>query len=454
MTSPSGFPPLIWLGFFLTVGIVLNGIKTALGFYQKQSLDLTLSGRDESFQKWVEEAQALWMRPGFFESLSIGRFVADAGALLTGTLVLTRWSGLPWVAGFALTALLTYLLSHWASALLAKAYAPSLGGAAIRTYRLYSLLFMGKVGRFIYQANEALLRRLGHESRLSFLGKEDNAHPDQEGENPDRSGLEEEEKEMIRSIFDLRETQAKEVMTPRADVVALELGAGYREVMDLITHEKFSRIPVYEGTMDHVKGILHVMSLMGLPEDAVQDNFRLADYIREVYFVPRTKKIGELMREFRQRQMHMAIVVDEYGGVSGIVTLEDVLEEIVGEIHDEDEVEEQRIVKEGEGVYRIDPVASLSEIKDEIGLELHPEDEEVSIDTLGGFILYVHGRVPAQGDRVRFENLDFEILEMEGNKIEGVRLTVLPPEPVKKAPDAAPANGKKEGKEKTAKEGA
>ena len=142
------------------------------------------------------------------------------------------------------------------------------------------------------------------------------------------------------------------------------------------------------------------------------------------------------MREFRQRQMHMAIVVDEYGGVSGIVTLEDILEEIVGEIHDEDEIEMQRIVKEGEGVYRIDPVASLSEVKDEIDLDLHPEDDEVSIDTVGGFILYVHGRVPAQGDHVRHENLDFEILEMDGNKIEGVRLTVLPPESAKKASEA------------------
>jgi putative hemolysin len=423
-----------------------------LGFYQKQSLDLTLSAREESFQKWVEEAQALWIRPGFFESLSIGRFVSDAASLFTGALVFSRLFALPWTTAFAVAGILTYLLSHWGSALLAKAYAPSLGGFAIQAYRIYALLFMGKLGRATYNLNEFLLRRLGYESRLSFLGKEDNAHPDQEGENPDRSGLEEEEKEMIRSIVDLRETLAKEVMTPRADVVALELGAGYREVMDLITHEKFSRIPVYDGSMDHVKGILHVMSLMGLPEEAVQENFRLADYIREVYFVPRTKKIGELMREFRQRQMHMAIVVDEYGGVSGIVTLEDILEEIVGEIHDEDEIEMQRIVKEGEGVYRIDPVASLSEVKEEIDLDLHPEDEEVSIDTVGGFILYVHGRVPALGDHVRFGNLDFEILEVDANKIESVRLTVLPAEAPKKAPEAAPAKEPKAKEPKAVKE--
>jgi putative hemolysin len=424
MNASSGFSPLTLFGLFLAVGILLNGIKTALGFYQKQSLDLTLSTREESFQKWVEEAQALWVRPGFFESLSIGRFIADACALFTGALAFSRLFSFPWALAFGFASAITYLLSHWASSVAAKAYAPSLGGFAIQAYRVYALLFMGKIGSGMYRLNEVLLRRLGYESRFSFLGKEDNAHPDQEGENPDRSGLEEEEKEMIRSIFDLRETQAKEVMTPRGDMVALELGAGYREVMDLITHEKFSRIPVYDGTVDHVKGILHVMSLMGLPEEALRDNFRLVDYIREAYFVPRTKKIGELMREFRQKQMHMAIVIDEYGGTSGIVTLEDILEEIVGEIHDEDEVEMQRIRPESEGVYLIDPVLSLFDLKEELGLDLHPDDEEVHIDTLGGFILYVHGRVPARGDHVRFGDLDFEILEVDGNKIENIRLTL------------------------------
>jgi CBS domain containing-hemolysin-like protein len=338
-----------------------------------------------------------------------------------------------WGWAFAVAGVVVYLLSHWGSSVLAKAYAPYLGGFAIHIYRLYAWLFMGKVGYAVFQLNEWLLHRLGRESRLSFLGKEDSSHPDQEGENPDRSGLEEEEKEMIRSIFDLRETQAKEVMTPRGDIVALEIGAGYREVMDLITHEKFSRIPVYAEDINHVKGILHVMSLMGLPEEGLRENFRLSDYMREAYFVPRTKKIGELMREFRQKQVHMAIVVDEYGGTSGIITLEDILEEIVGEIHDEDEVETRRVHREGEGVYRIDPVISLSDLQGELDLDLRPE-EDVQIDTLGGFILYVHGRVPAQGDVVKHENLAFEILEMDGNKIEDVRLTVGGPEaPVEEA---------------------
>src|SRR5690606_14742045 len=151
--------------------------------------------------------------------------------------------------------------------------------------------------------------------------------------------------------------------------------------------------------------------------------------IRPAYFVPRTKKIGELLREFRLKQVHMAMGVDEYGGVSGLVTLEDVLEEIVGEIHDEDEVEVKRIRPEGEGVYAVDPVVSLHDLKEELGIDLHPDDEEVDIDTVGGFILYVHGRVPAQGDVIQSGTISFEILEMDGNKIEHVRMTVATEEP-------------------------
>jgi len=420
----SAFYPFV---LFLALGILLNTIRTALSFYQKPNLDLTVSGKDPAFRRWVESAQELWTRPGFFESVSLGRFISDAVALFAGSVFFHRL-GLERGAGFVLTATVVYLCSHWGASLLAKAYAPSLGGFVIQAYRVYAWVLMGRIGRAVYAVNESLHKRLGYESRLDFLGKEDNGHPDQEGENPDRSGLQEEEKAMIRSIFDLRETQAKEVMTPRVDMVTLEVGTGYREVMDLITDEKYSRIPVYEENLDNIKGILHIMALMGLSEEA-EENFNLADHIRPAYFVPRTKKIGELLREFRLKQVHMAMVVDEYGGVSGLVTLEDVLEEIVGEIHDEDEVEVKRIRPEGEGVYAVDPVVSLHDLKEELGIDLHPDDEEVDIDTVGGFILYVHGRVPAQGDVIQSGTISFEILEMDGNKIEHVRMTVGNEEP-------------------------
>jgi CBS domain containing-hemolysin-like protein len=423
--------PLFFLLAALAFGVLLNGIRIALSFYQKDGISIAPGSRNPekvpAFRKWIEEARLLWNAPGFFESLSVGRFAADAVALCAGANLFSRLPGIGWWAGYLLAAILTFIVSHWGASLLAKAYAPSLGGIALAAYRAYAWLLMGRMGRGIHCLNESLLRRLGRSSELDLLGANGEGHPEQEGESLDRTGLEKDEREMIRSILDLRETQAKEIMTPRVDMVTLEIGATFAEVMELVTREKFSRIPVYEENLDAVRGILHIAGLMALSEEA-RAGFRLAEHLGEAYFVPRTKKIGELMREFRRKQVHMAIVVDEYGGVSGLVTLEDILEEIVGEIHDEDEVQVRRVHREAEGQYRIDPVVSLFDLKEELGIDLRPEDEEVQIDTLGGYILYVHGRVPAQGDVIRDGNLSFEILEMDGNKIEGVRMKVKKPE--------------------------
>ena len=273
-------------------------------------------------------------------------------------------------------------------------------------YRLYSFFFMGKLGELLFQAHDLALRRMGIDPKLSFLGETNlqKLGPSQDDENPDRSGLEEDEKEMIRSIFDLRETQVKEVNTPRVDIVALEVGASYQEVIDLVAQEKYSRIPVYKETIDNILGILHVMDLMSLKDTQRHGGFKLADHIRDAYFVPRTKKIGELMREFRLKHIHMAIVVDEYGGTAGLITLEDILEEIVGEIHDEDETETFHIRKMEEGVFLVDPIISLSDLNEELGTQLKPEDQDIQIDTLGGFILFVHGKVPEKGDVIRFKD--------------------------------------------------
>lgn len=324
---------------------------------------------------------------------------------------------------------LGYLPAHWLVPVLSQAFAHKLGGPALTLLRLYRFFFMGAIGETLSKLNDSVLKRLGFDPKLSFLGKDQIQQLSldlPEDENSDRSGLKEDEKEMIRSIFDLRETQAKEVMTPRVDVVALDLRASWQEVMDCITHEKFSRIPVYDGDMDHIQGLLHVMDLMGLDRRGPPESFRLSEFLREAYFVPRTKKIGDLMREFRQKHAHMAVVVDEYGGTAGIVTLEDILEEIVGEIHDEDETEDLKISVVGEGVYEIDPIASLDEVSKQIDVDLAPDDQAVEIDTLGGFVLYIHGKVPEQGAVIRHRNFVFEVLQMNGQKMERLRMTVTP----------------------------
>jgi CBS domain containing-hemolysin-like protein len=285
---------------------------------------------------------------------------------------------------------------------------------------------MGKLGELLFQAHDISLRKMGIDPKLSFLGETNlyKLSPPVDDENPDRSGLRDDEKEMIRSIFDLRETQVKEIMTPRVDVASLEIGASFREVRDLIADEKYSRIPVYKDSIDNIQGILHTMDLMSMRDEIRGPGFKLQGLLREAYFVPRTKKIGELMREFRLKHIHMAIVVDEYGGTAGLITLEDILEEIVGEIHDEDETETLKIRKIEDGIYLVDPIVSLSDLNGELGLSLKPEDPDIQIDTFGGFILFIHGKVPEKGDVIRFKDYSCEVMEMDGQKMQKIRLTL------------------------------
>ncbi len=406
---------------------ILSAVKTVLGFFQRQNSEHSLHSESVKTQALVAEATKVWAKRGFFESISLGRFLLDGIAIINGMHYLQCILPGNQLAGLGLVSLvLTFLISHWAFPILAQAFAPSLGNIALRVYNIYSFFLMGKIGEFLFQTHDMAMRKLGIDPTLSFLGETDlqKMSPAADEDNPDRSGLEDDEKEMIRSIFDLRETQVKEIMTPRVDMIALEIGASFRQVMEVVKLEKFSRIPVYQESMDKIQGILHTMDLISLSENADQSAFQLASLLREVYFVPRTKKIGELMRELRKKHIHMALVVDEYGGTAGLVTLEDILEEIVGEIHDEDETETSRIRKIEEGIFLIDPIISLSDLNAELGQNLKPDDAEIQIDTLGGFILFVHGKVPEQGEVIRFKNYTFEIMEMDGQKMEKIRLSL------------------------------
>jgi len=417
------------LFFFVLAGLsgVLSGVKTVIGFFRGQNSEHSLNGESALTKAIVERSTVLWEKPGFFESISIGRYLLDGGAILAGTRYLLYLFPETSVATLGLISiLLAFSMAHWLFPIIAQAFSPSLGKWALRVYKVYGFFFMGKLGELLFQGHDMVLRKMGIDPKLSFLG-ETNLHklaPQTDDETVDRSGLQDDEKEMIRSIFDLRETQVKEVMTPRVDIASLEMGASFREVRDLIADEKFSRIPVYKDSIDSIQGILHTMDLINMRDEIRGPGFKLSGLLREAYFVPRTKKIGELMREFRRKHIHMAIVVDEYGGTAGLITLEDILEEIVGEIHDEDETETLKIRKIEDAIYIVDPTVSLSDLNAELSLSLKPEDPDIQIDTFAGFILFVHGKVPDSGDVIRFKDFTFEILEMEGQKMEKIRLTL------------------------------
>jgi putative hemolysin len=229
--------------------------------------------------------------------------------------------------------------------------------------------------------------------------------------------IQEEEKAMIYSIFELGDTLAREVMVPRIDVVALDVTAPMREALEVIMEAGHSRIPVYQETIDNVLGVLYAKDLLPYLRDGRTD-VPLHSILREAYFIPETKKASDLLPDLQQRRVHMAIVVDEYGGMAGLVTIEDLLEEIVGEIQDEYDTEEPFVEFVHDGEYVLDARVDLDDLNRLMNVTLPTEDN----DTLGGFIYTELGKVPVVGDQVTFEDLAFTVESVAGRRIKKVRV--------------------------------
>lgn len=237
----------------------------------------------------------------------------------------------------------------------------------------------------------------------------------------EESVIEEEEKEMIASIFEFSDKLVREVMVPRIDVVALPLEASIPEAVDVILKAGHSRIPVYQDSIDNIVGVLYAKDLLRYLREGRTD-VPLSKILRPAYFIPESKKVDKLLQELQQRKVHVAIVVDEYGGTAGLVTIEDLLEEIVGEIQDEYDAEEPTYRGINEQEYLFDARIPLDEVNKLLGIELPDEGG----DTLGGFIYSQLGKVPAVGDRVEFENVTMQVLSVIGRRIKQVRATIQP----------------------------
>jgi CBS domain containing-hemolysin-like protein len=229
--------------------------------------------------------------------------------------------------------------------------------------------------------------------------------------------IQEEEKEMIYSIFELGDTLAREVMVPRIDVVALDVTTPMLEALDIIMQAGHSRIPVYTETIDNVDGVLYAKDLLPYLREGRSD-LPLKNILRQAYFIPETKKASDLLPDLQQRRVHMAIVVDEYGGMAGLVTIEDLLEEIVGEIQDEYDTEEPFVEFISDNEYIFDARVDLDDLNRLMNVALPTEDS----DTLGGFIYSELGKVPAVGDRVAFDDMSFTVESVAGRRIKKVRV--------------------------------
>lgn len=236
--------------------------------------------------------------------------------------------------------------------------------------------------------------------------------------------IEEEEREMIEGVFDLGDTVAREVMIPRIDIVGVEAATSLREALDVIIECGHSRIPVYDASIDHIIGLLYAKDVLRYLRDGVSEPV-VRDMMRPVYYIPESKRVDDLLSELKRMKVHIAIVVDEYGGTAGLVTIEDLIEEIVGEIQDEYDVEEpiSETISAQETIY--DARVDLDDVNYELDLDLPTEDS----DTLGGLIYSRLGRVPEVGDEVRIGNVRLTVLTMEGRRIGKVKLIQEKPPP-------------------------
>jgi len=235
--------------------------------------------------------------------------------------------------------------------------------------------------------------------------------------------IEEEEKELIHSIFEFGDTIVREVMVPRPDIVAIESDETLRGVQELVLKHGYSRIPVFTEDLDDVIGLVYAKDVLKALHQGMSD-MPLAEVVRPAHFIPEQKKVADLLRAMQKEKFHIAVVTDEYGSVVGLVTLEDLLEELVGEISDEYDREEPEVVQVGEGVYRVDGKVAIDEVNELLDVEL-PDEEW---DTVGGLMLGLLGSIPVEGEEVAFRTLTFKAERVQGRRIAKVLITRRAPE--------------------------
>ena len=261
-------------------------------------------------------------------------------------------------------------------------------------------------------------RRERHESSEGDPGSRAAAAPGaHEPDGVDAGAIEREERRLLRSIVDFGDTLVREVMTPRPDIVAVQADATLAEVRALFAEQEYSRLPVFSDNLDNIQGFVFVKDLVHLAGMTDEDR-PIARLLRPAHVVPETKHVADLLKELQRRQAQSAIVVDEFGGTAGLVTVEDLLEEIVGEIRDEYDVESEPIVDEGNGTFVFSAKVDVDKVADRLGVDI----ERQGFETVGGYVLSHLGRVPTAGESFDIDGLSVEVLEAERRRVHRVRI--------------------------------
>jgi len=281
---------------------------------------------------------------------------------------------------------------------------------------------LSPVSKFLSETLKFFAESLSYDKKKSALSTEDFVQLADIG--VEKGMIEEEEQELIQGVVSFRTITVQEIMTPRVDIVAVSVDTTFDQLLDIITESGHSRLPLYEKSLDNILGIIYAKDLLPyIADEKLRVNFSLKKIARECFFVPETKLISELMNEFQEKKMHIGIVVDEYGGTSGLISLEDILEEIVGEIRDEHDKEEDKIIKLEENKYIADGKIMIDELNEFMGIKLLEENEDY--DSLGGFIFQHAGAIPEKGYSFEHNGYRFSVKDIKNNRIHKVLIEKL-----------------------------
>lgn len=386
-----------------------------------------------------EKISFLADKPGFLETISVGRICFNLAAGILGFLLLKKWAGVYapvlLTEDFHIWLALSYVLVAGSLIYVCTVLIPNLlgnlkpGFLSVILYPLFAVLRLpvGWLARIFSWLYSRILRGCGYNPKLNFLSEEQReAIQSDISTTHEDSPLEEDERQMILNIFDFVETPVREIMTPRVDMCAIDISTSLEKTISVLNNERHSRLPVYRESIDNVVGILSNREFLEWYTNRKEgEKFELEKLVMPAIFVPYHKKIDDLLTELRRNGNQLAIVVDEYGGTAGLVTVEDILEEIVGEIRDEDDDEEDEDVQKlKDGRYILDPLMTLSDLEYELDVSLSvPEHSHV--ETLSGLIQATLGTIPAAGAEVVIDGYKFRVLKVDGTRMEKV-LMILP----------------------------
>lgn len=412
--DPSDAGQIVFLAILLMLSAFFSASETAVMSLSK----IRLRHLQEQNVPHADAVGRLVDQPNkFLGSILVGNNLVNIGASAIATVLFTKYFG---VSGAAIaTAVMTVLILVFGEITpksLAAANSESFSLKLAKPLSFIIWLFT-PVTMIIMTITNGLSRLIGGRQDLSgkpFITQEE--LKTMVNVSHEEGVLEGDERKMINNVFAFGDSQAKDVMTPRTDMVALNDEATYDEMLALFQSEQYSRVPVYHDTPDTIVGVIYVKDL--ILKGVTPDNFNIHEILREPYFTYEFKRTAELFDDMRQKHLPVAIVLDEYGGTSGVVTMEDLVEEIVGEIADEYDLHDEviEVIKEDE--YIVDGAARIDLVNELIGTRIESED----FDSVGGYVIGEVGGLPQEGDTLTIDGVSFEVEKVEKNRIESLRI--------------------------------